>query len=286
MFKKIPNLMLTLCLIKAMPLACFCNLKIKSMLQLTRPIAFFDLETTGLDKVRDRIVELAVLKIMPDGSQKRMNQRINPEMPIPKQSTEIHKITDEDVKDMPTFKSIAHELRNFLSDCDFGGYNSNYFDIPVLAEEFARVKVDFSIEGRKFVDVQAVFHKQEPRDLKAAYKFYCGKDLMKAHSAEADITATYEILLAQLERYEDLKNDVNFLHNYTVRNNKQVDLAGLIVRNDANVEVFNFGRYKTQPVAEVFKKDGGYYNWMMQGDFAEYTKKVVTEIRLRSMNDK
>ena len=215
-------------------------------LQLTRPLCFIDLESTGLDMARDRIVEIAVLKVFENGNTKVYSQRINPEMPIPAVVTAIHGITDEDVKDMPTFKTYASTLKSIINDCDFGGYNFNYFDIPMLVEEFARVEVDFSIKDKKFIDVQAIFHKNEPRDLKAAYKFYCGKELKNAHSAEADITATYDILLAQLEKYNELKPDINFLHRYTTRNNKMVDLANRIVYNDAGLEVFNFGKYNAR----------------------------------------
>lgn len=258
----------------------------KQMLSLKRPLAFFDLETTGLNQATDRIVEIAVLKVMPDGTSQMLHQRINPEMPIPAETSKIHGIYDVDVKDMPTFREFAPKVNEFMRDCDFAGYNSNYFDLPMLVEEFLRVEVDFDIMHRKFVDVQTIFHKNEPRDLKAAYRFYCGKDLENAHSAEADITATYEILLSQLERYPEVKNDVDFLHRYTARNNKSVDLAGRIVYNDKNQEVFNFGKHKGLPVEEVFAREPGYYQWMMDGDFPNYTKKVITAIRLRSFNKK
>ncbi len=255
-------------------------------LNLKRPLAIFDLETTGLNQATDRIVEVAVLKVLPGGTSQMLHQRINPEMPIPAETSKIHGIFDADVAEMPTFKEFAPKLNDFMRDCDFAGYNSNYFDLPVLVEEFMRVDVDFDISQRKFIDVQTIFHKNEPRDLKAAYRFYCGKDLENAHSADADTTATYEILLSQLDRYSELKNDVDFLHRYTSRNNKSVDLAGRIVLNDKNIEVFNFGKHKGRPVEEVFAKEPGYYQWMMDGDFPNYTKKVITNIRLRAFNKK
>lgn len=255
-------------------------------LNLKRPLAFFDLETTGINTATDRIVEISVLKALPDGTSQLLTQRINPEMKIPAEVSKIHGIYDADVADMPTFREFAPQLNEFMRQCDFAGYNSNHFDLPLLVEEFLRVDVDFELEGRKFVDIQTIFHKNEPRDLKAAYKFYCGKELMNAHSAEADTTATYEILMSQLDRYEELKNDVDFLHRYTARNNKSVDLANRIVYNDKGVEVFNFGKHKGRAVAEVFAMEPGYYNWMMDGDFPRYTKKVITSIRLRAFNNK
>lgn len=253
-------------------------------LNLTKPIAFFDLETTGINLAKDRIVEIAVLKVSPGNHKEILSQRINPCMPIPAETSAIHGIFEKDIADKPTFAEFAQELDKFMVNCDFGGYNSNYFDIPVLVEEFLRVGVDFDLTNRKFIDVQAIFHKNEPRDLKAAYRFYCGKDLINAHSAEADITATYEILLAQLDRYPEVKNDMEFLHRYTSRNNKMVDLAGRIVFNDKNEEVFNFGKHKGTPVAKVFEREPSYYQWMMDGDFTLSTKRVITKIRLSSFN--
>jgi DNA polymerase-3 subunit epsilon len=208
---------------------------------------------------------------------------VNPEMPIPKQTSEIHGIYDEDVKDEPTFKALAKSLSNFIGNSDLAGYNSNKFDVPLLAEEFLRVGVDFEIENRSLVDVQNIFHKMEQRTLVAAYKFYCGKDLTNAHSAEADNTATYEVLEAQLEKYEALENNVKFLSEFSQRT-KNVDLMGRIVYNDEGVEVFNFGKNKGVPVTEVLKKQPSYYSWMMDGDFPLYTKKVLTAIKLRSFN--
>lgn len=254
-------------------------------LSLVRPLVFFDLETTGLKIGVDRIVEISLLKALPNGDIKQITQLINPEMPIPKVSTDIHGITDNDVVNAPTFKAFANKLNDFLIDCDFAGYNSNYFDIPVLVEEFLRVGVDFEIKGRKFIDVQSIFHQNEPRDLKAAYKFYCEKELIGHHGAEADIKATYEILLSQLQRYPHIQNDVAFLHRYTSRNNRSVDLAGRIVLNDQDIEVFNFGKHKGVPVKEVLKKEPGYYDWMMKGEFPNYTKKVLTGIKLSLRNE-
>lgn len=254
-------------------------------LNLTKPIAFFDLETTGVNVASDRIVELSVLKIFPDGSKESKTKRINPTIPIPKEASAIHGIYDEHVKDAPTFRAISKNLAQFLEHCDLAGYNSNKFDIPLLVEEFLRVDIDFDIKGRKLIDVQNIFHQMEQRTLSAAYKFYCSKNLENAHSAEADIVATYEILEAQLERYSELKNDMSFLHEFSSRS-KNVDLAGRIVLNAKGEEVFAFGKHKDRLVTEVFKAEPSYYNWMMDGDFPLYTKKVITAIRLRSMGNK
>ncbi|MEX2380357.1 MAG: exonuclease domain-containing protein [Vicingaceae bacterium] len=249
-------------------------------LKLTRPIVFFDLETTGVEVAKDRIVEISILKLHPDGKKEIKTRRVNPEMPIPPGSTEIHGISDEDVKDEPTFAALAKSLAQFIGNSDLAGYNSNKFDVPLLVEEFLRVGVDFDLENRKLVDVQNIFHKMEQRTLVAAYKFYCGKDLVDAHSAEADIKATYEVLESQIERYEELENDIDFLSEFSKRNNT-VDLMGRIVYNEENIEVFNFGKHKGKPVSEILDKDPSYYNWMMNGDFPLYTKKVLTAIKLR-----
>ena len=214
---------------------------------------------------------------------KLKTRRVNPEMPIPKGSSEIHGIYDEDVKDEPTFKSMAKSLAVFIGNSDLAGFNSNKFDVPLLAEEFLRVGVDFEIDSRNLVDVQNIFHKLEQRTLVAAYKFYCGKDLTNAHSAEADNIATYEVLEAQIERYDELENNVNFLSEFSKRTNN-VDLMGRIVFNEDNVEVFNFGKHKGTPVSQVLERDPSYYKWMMNGDFPLYTKKVLTAIKLRSFN--
>ena len=250
-------------------------------LNLKRPIVFFDLETTGIDLSRDRIVEISLVKISPNGDQELKTRRINPEMPIPPEATAIHGITDDDVKDCPRFKEIAKSLAQYIEGCDLGGYNSNKFDIPMLVEEFLRADVDVDLKKRKFIDVQNIFHKMEQRTLIAAYKFYCGKDLENAHSAEADIMATYEVLQAQLDRYPELQNDVDFLAGFSERG-KSADYAGRIVYNDKGQEVFAFGKHKGRVVEEVFREEPSYYAWMMNGDFPRYTKKVITEIRLRS----
>lgn len=249
-------------------------------LNLRRPLVFFDLETTGINITKDRIVELSYIKVLPDGSDVRKTIRVNPGMHIPEQATAVHHITDEDVKDKPLFKEIAKTLAKDFEGCDFAGFNSNRFDIPLLMEEFLRAGVDFDISKRKFIDIQTIFHKMEQRTLTAAYKFYCDKDLDNAHSANADTEATYEVLQAQLDRYPDLENDVDFLSKFSSQN-RNVDLAGRIILNDNNVEVFNFGKYKGQPVEEVLKRDSGYFGWMMQGDFPQNTKNVLTNIKLR-----
>lgn len=249
-------------------------------LNLRRPLVFFDLETTGINITKDRIVELSYIKVLPDGSDVRKTIRVNPGMHIPEQATAVHHITDEDVKDKPLFKEIAKTLAKDFEGCDFAGFNSNRFDIPLLMEEFLRAGVDFDISKRKFIDIQTIFHKMEQRTLTAAYKFYCDKDLDNAHSANADTEATYEVLQAQLDRYPNLENDVDFLSKFSSQN-RNVDLAGRIILNDNNVEVFNFGKYKGQPVEEVLKRDSGYFGWIMQGDFPQNTKNVLTNIKLR-----
>ncbi len=254
-------------------------------LNLRNPLVFFDLETTGIDIVHDRIVEISMVKVMPNGDEIVKTRRINPGMPIPPESTAIHGITDDDVKDCPTFKEIAKSLAAQIEGCDLAGFNSNRFDIPMLAEEFLRAGVDVNLGRRKFVDVQTIFHKKEQRNLTAAYKFYCQKDLENAHSAEADTMATYEVLKAQLDRYPDLENDINFLSQYSSFN-KNVDFAGRMVYNEQGKEVINFGKYKGRLVEEVLKNDPGYYGWMMNGDFPLNTKQMLTEIRLRGFNQK
>lgn len=249
-------------------------------LNLKRPIIFFDLETTGVDTSRDRIVEISMIKIMPDGEEIVKTRRLNPGMHIPAEATAIHGITDEDVKDCPTFAQVARSLAQFVQGCDFGGFNSNRFDLPVLVEEFMRAGVEVDFKRCKFIDVQNIFHKKEQRTLVAAYKFYCDKELDDAHSAEADTRATYEVLKAQLERYDDLENDIDALSAYSCRA-EAADYAGRILYNEKGEEVFGFGKYKGRPVAEVFAAEPSYYAWMMNGDFPLYTKKVITEIRMR-----
>jgi DNA polymerase-3 subunit epsilon len=250
-------------------------------LNLKNPIVFFDLETTGINVASDRIVEISWLKITPDGQETSYTQLINPTIPIDPRAIAIHGITDEAVKDQPTFKDIARNLARELEGCDLAGYNSNKFDIPLLAEEFLRADVDFDMSRKKFVDVQVIFHKMEQRTLSAAYKFYCQKDLEDAHSAEADTKATFEILKAQLDRYNELENSVEFLSEFSTQN-RNVDFAGRIILNDDDVEVFNFGKYKGEPVEAVLQKDPGYFGWILNGDFPLYTKKVLSNIKLRA----
>ncbi|MBU3812904.1 MAG: 3'-5' exonuclease [Candidatus Bacteroides intestinipullorum] len=255
-------------------------------LNLKNPLVFFDLETTGTNINTDRIVEICYLKVYPNGNEEAKTMRINPGMHIPEEASAIHGIYDEDVKDCPTFKEVARNIARDIEGCDLAGFNSNRFDIPVLAEEFLRAGVDVDLGRHKFIDVQVIFHKMEQRTLSAAYKFYCGKDLEDAHTAEADTRATYEVLMAQLDRYpETLKNDVAFLSEYSSFN-RNVDFAGRMVYNDAGVEVFNFGKYKGIPVAEVLKKDPGYYSWILNSDFTLNTKAMLTKIRLRELTQR
>lgn len=252
-------------------------------LNLKRPIVFLDLETTGTNVGADRIVEIALLKVFPNGSKDSRTYKINPTIPIPEETSKIHGIYDKDVKDAPTFKDLSAEINTFLGGSDLAGYNSNKFDIPLLIEEFTRCDIHFDLISRKLIDVQNIFHKMEQRTLAAAYKFYCNKDLVNAHSAEADTLATFEVMLAQLEKYDALKNDVDFLAQFSAIT-KNVDLAGRIVYNDKNEEVFNFGKYKGRPVVEIFKSDTSYYDWMMKGDFPTNTKNVITALRLKMFN--
>lgn len=249
-------------------------------LSLTRPLVFFDIESTGLNVGTDRIVELALLKIDPSGNKTLKVYRVNPGMPIPPEATRIHGIIDEDVKDSPLFSAIAGEVAALIRGCDLGGYNSDKFDIPMLAEEFARADYDIDLKENKFVDVQAIFFQKEPRHLAAAYKFYCNKDLVAAHSAKADVEATWEILQAQLDRYPDLDRNVDSLSSFG-QASRFVDFAGRIILDDRGDEVFNFGRYKGQKVIDVFRRDRSYYNWILDGDFPAYTKRVVTRIYLK-----
>lgn len=262
-------------------------------INLTRPLAFIDLETTGVNVASDRIVEISILKISTDNSNSVKTMRINPGMPIPEASSRIHKIFDADIKDCPLFKQVAAQLANFIGNADIAGYNSNKFDVPLLLEEFLRAEVDFDLTSRRLIDVQNIFHFMEPRTLSAAYKFYCNKTIENAHSAEADIKATYEVFLAQLEKYQNtqvddgkgnlitpVKNDMQVLCELTAKT-KNADLAGRIVFNEKGIEVFGFGKHKDKSVTEVFEKEPSYYNWMMNGDFPLYTKKIITQIRLR-----
>ncbi len=250
-------------------------------LKLKRPIAFLDLETTGINVSVDRIVEFSVLKISPNGKEEWMTSRINPEMPIPAKVTAIHGITDSDIANAPTFKEVAKKLAVFLEGCDLAGFNAIKFDIPVLAEEFLRINIDFNFLKRRYVDAQVIFHKKEQRTLAAAYQFYCNKNLEGAHGSKADTAATYEVLKAQLDRYSDLDNDIDRLAEISSFNNN-VDFAGRIILDENGVEVFNFGKHKGKSVELVFNDEPSYYSWMMNGDFPLYTKKIVTEIKLRS----
>lgn len=252
-------------------------------LNLKNPLVFFDLETTGTNINLDRIVEICYLKVYPNGNESSKTLRINPEMHIPEQASVVHGIYDDDVMDCPTFKEVAKEIANDIEGCDLAGFNSNRFDIPLLVEEFLRVGVDIDLNKRKFIDVQVIYHKLEQRTLSAAYKFYCGKNLEDAHTAEADTRATYEVLKAQLDHYpEVLENDVKFLSEYSCFT-KNVDFAGRIVYDDNGVEVFNFGKYKGIPVLDVLQRDPGYYGWILNGDFTLNTKNVLTKIRLRGL---
>ena len=250
-------------------------------LNLKKPIIFFDLETTGLNITQDRIIEMSIIKIMPNGDEIERTFRFNPEMPIPAEATAVHHITDADVANCRTFKMVAKELAQSFVGCDIAGFNSSRFDIPMLDQEFQRAGVKFDFTKPKFIDVQTIFHKKEQRNLVAAYKFYCDKDLTEAHSASADTRATYEVLKAQLDRYEDLPNDMDALAEYSCQN-RNVDLAGRVIYNDQKQEIINFGKYKGRLVSEVLAQDPGYYGWIMQGDFPQNTKDVFTTIKLRS----
>lgn len=265
-------------------------------LHLTRPLAVIDLETTGTNVGSDRIVEICILKVYPDGKQEVRTHRVNPGVPIPPAVIAIHGITDADVKDAPAFAALAPQLSQMLNGCDLSGYNALKFDIPLLAEEFLRAGVDFDLKGRRLVDVQNIFHKMEPRNLRAAYKFYCNKDLVGAHGAEADTLATFEILDAQVKRYENapytdsdgnvtypVLNDIGVLHDFSVYH-KFCDLAGHLIFDEKGRETFNFGKNKGRSVEEVFLKEPSYYDWMMNAQFPNYTKKVITAIKLRGFN--
>lgn len=249
-------------------------------LKLTKPIVFFDLETTGTNITSDRIVEISSIKISPNGKEDEWTLRVNPEMPIPPESTAIHHITDADVAGCRTFKQIAQRLAEYLTGCDIAGFNSNRFDIPMLDQEFQRVGVHFDFSRARFVDVQTIFHKKEQRTLVAAYRFYCGKELDDAHSAKADTRATYEVLKAQLDRYDDLPNDIGQLAEYS-RQNRNVDLIGRLVYNEEGKETVNFGKHKGRLAEDVLRTDPGYYGWIMQGDFPQNTKDCFTRIKLR-----
>ena len=250
-------------------------------LNLKNPIIFFDLETTGINVASDRIVEISYLKVDLNGNESSRTLRVNPGRPIPQEASNIHGISDDDVKDSPGFNEVGKTIARDFEGCDLAGYNSVKFDIPLLAEEFLRAGIEIDLQRRKFVDVQIIFMKMEQRTLSAASKFFLGKELKDAHSAEADTMATYEILQAQLDRYSNLENDIGMLAEFSAHN-RNVDFAGRIIYNDEDVEVFNFGKHKGKPVTDVLANDPGYYGWMMKGDFPLYTKKVLTSIKLNS----
>ncbi|MDR1667475.1 MAG: 3'-5' exonuclease [Bacteroidales bacterium] len=254
-------------------------------LSLKNSLVIFDLETTGMDIVHDRIVELSYLKIFPDGQEETRTYRVNPTVPIPEEVTAIHGIRDEDVKDAPTFGELAGTLVNVFEGCDIAGYGSNKFDLPLLAEEFLRADVEFDLKKHKFIDVQVIFHKREQRTLSAAYRFYCGKELINAHSAEVDARATYEVLQSQLDMYDDLPNDIEQLSEYSAHT-KAVDFAGRIILNDKDEEIFNFGKHKGRKITDVLEKDPAFYAWMMNSDFPQYTKNVFTHLKLQHSNKK
>jgi len=254
-------------------------------LNLTRPICFFDLETTGTNVAKDRIVEISVLKVYPNGNKESKTWLVNPEMPIPKESSEIHGITDDKVANEPTFKELSKEIYTLIKDSDLAGFNSDRFDIPLLAEEMLRANIDFEMKNRLSVDVQTIFHKMEKRTLAAAYKFYCKKELDNAHSAEADTLATYEVLESQLERYNELEGNVKFLSEFTTRK-LCADFAGFIIFDEDGDEAFSFGKHKGKKVEMVLEEEPGYSGWILNADFPLYTKKVLTGIKLRKLNNK
>ena len=252
-------------------------------LKLSKPICFFDLETTGIDITKDRIVEISILKVYPNGNKESKTWLVNPTIPIPKAASDVHGITDERVAGEPTFKELAKQIHNMIKDSDLAGYNSDRFDIPLLAEEMLRAEVDFDLGNRVSVDVQTIFHKMEQRTLSAAYKFYCGKDLIDAHTASADTNATYEILKAQLNRYDSLENNIKKLSEFTYR--KQIaDFAGFIGYNDKGEEIFTFGKHKGKRVEDIFDEEPGYFGWLLGADFPLYTKKILTAIKLRKLS--
>lgn len=254
-------------------------------LNLTKPICFFDLETTGTNLAKDRIVEMAILKVFPNGNKESKTWLVNPEMPIPAEVVAIHGISNEKVANEPTFKDLSLQVYDMIKGCDLAGYNSNRFDIPLLVEELLRAGIDFEMKNVVAVDVQTIFHKKEQRTLSAAYQFYCGKNLEDAHSAEADTTATYEVLKSQLDRYDDLENDMKYLADFSARK-RFADFAGFVAFNKKGEEVFGFGKHKNKLVEEVFEKEPGYYGWIQNADFPLYTKKILTAIKLRKLNTK
>lgn len=254
-------------------------------INLVRPICFFDLETTGINISKDRIVEISVLKIFPNGNKESKTWLVNPKIPIPTEVSNIHGITDVMVVNEPSFDSIGVHVKDMIDKCDLGGFNSNKFDIPLLAEEFLRNEIDFNLENVKCIDVQNIFHKMEKRTLGAAYQFYCQKDLIDAHSSKADTLATFEVLEAQIEKYSELENDVDFLSDFSSRN-KSVDLAGFIIYNKDNIPCFSFGKHKGKTVDFIIENEPGYLGWILNSDFPMYTKKILTKLRLSKLNNK
>jgi DNA polymerase-3 subunit epsilon len=254
-------------------------------INLVRPICFFDLETTGINISKDRIVEISVLKIFPNGNKESKTWLVNPKIPIPDEVSNIHGITDDMVMNEPSFDSIGVHVKEMINKCDLGGFNSNKFDIPLLAEEFLRNEIDFNLENIKCIDVQNIFHKMEKRTLGAAYKFYCQKDLIDAHSSKADTLATFEVLEAQIEKYSELENNVDFLSDFSSRN-KSVDLAGFIIYNKDNIPCFSFGKHKGKTVDFIIENEPGYLGWILNSDFPMYTKKILTKLRLSKLNNK
>lgn len=254
-------------------------------INLVRPICFFDLETTGINISKDRIVEISVLKIFPNGNKESKTWLVNPKIPIPDEVSNIHGITDDMVVNEPSFDSIGVHVKDMIDKCDLGGFNSNKFDIPLLAEEFLRNEIDFNLENIKCIDVQNIFHKMEKRTLGAAYKFYCQKDLIDAHSSKADTLATFEVLEAQIEKYSELENNVDFLSDFSSRN-KSVDLAGFIIYNKDNIPCFSFGKHKGKTVDFIIENEPGYLGWILNSDFPMYTKKILTKLRLSKLNNK
>lgn len=254
-------------------------------LKISKPICFFDLETTGVNVSLDRIVEISILKIFPNGNKESKTWLVNPGVPIPLEASNIHGITNDIVKNEPLFKMIASDIKSMIDNCDLAGFNSNKFDIPLLAEELLRSEIDFSLDNVATIDVQNIFHKMEQRTLSAAYQFYCGKSLDNAHSSKADTLATYEVLESQIEKYDDLENNVSFLSDFSKRG-KNVDLAGFIKYNEDNIPCFSFGKHKGKTVDYVLENESGYFGWLLNADFPMYTKKVLTQIRLNKLNNK
>lgn len=254
-------------------------------LKISKPICFFDLETTGVNVSLDRIVEISILKIFPNGNKESKTWLVNPGVPIPLEASNIHGITNDIVKNEPLFKMIASDIKSMINNCDLAGFNSNKFDIPLLAEELLRSEIDFSLDNVATIDVQNIFHKMEQRTLSAAYQFYCGKSLDNAHSSKADTLATFEVLESQIEKYDDLENNVSFLSDFSKRG-KNVDLAGFIKYNEDNIPCFSFGKHKGKTVDYVLENESGYFGWLLNADFPMYTKKVLTQIRLNKLNNK